>query len=179
MKEQTTGFVPLKPTSQEVRDFLEQEPAADWKRSLLFLLDRFPQIRDGKTEYLIEGGAAVALLGHPRGKAPKDIDLLTSRPDLPAAFQNSEKFDVKTVEHWFEERGLTYTPERGAFLLGSSETVQHEGVNVLVLSPVLLACSKLLEFRGRKPRLQDQNDVSFLGASPEDIHAAMERLGAL
>ncbi len=178
MKEKNDCFTPMQPASKKARAFIESEPTADWKRSLSFLLENFPQIKEEKIDYIIEGGAAISLLGHHRTNEPKDIDLIVARQDLADDFQNSEKFDAKTLKEWFAQRGLDFTRERGEFLLASSTIVQHEGKKVLVLNPNLLACSKLLEFRGRKPRIQDTEDLAFLGVSKEVVEETMKELGA-
>lgn len=172
-------FVPLQPASEKVRHFLENEPGADWRKGTRFLVENFPQMKDDKIEYLIEGSAAISLLGFKRSAEPNDIDLLVAQTVTEDAFRNSKLFDAKIVQQWFEDRHLDFREDRAEFLMRSFLPVPYEGKNVLVLNPTLLACSKLLEFRKRHPREQDQDDIRLLHISQNSIDDAMRRLGAL
>lgn len=92
-KKKGPDFVPHKP-SENVSKYLKENPSADWKQALNFVLDNYPQIVDAKLVWILEGGAAVYLLNPSRADTPDDVDIVTKSEQMAKDFTNTLTFNV-------------------------------------------------------------------------------------
>lgn len=164
----------------QVGNFIKENPSGYWRDYLMFLLNTFPQVQDGKIQYLIEGGAAVFLY-HPNSVrspfiVPHDIDVVCKSRQLRDQFYPPITFDFKTLQEWLELRGMQYSEGGGELLLNCFDEVIFEARKILVLSPVALALSKSLPFLGYQQRFKDVSDLKILGVPSTEINDLKKRI---
>lgn len=168
--------------SERVRKFLKENPEADWRICLNFLLDNWPQVVAGEVQYVIEGGTAVKLLFPQRGK-PADVDVISRSEEMEEEFQGaSKKLDVKRIEFWLAVRvwphNLRYfDSEKAEFLFTHTREVEFMGRELLVLNEIALAASKEMPYSGsRSKRPKDITDLELLRQDPLEVEKLINRI---
>ena len=165
---------------EPVRTFLLDHDYGKWKEYVNFLVDNFPQVQNGRVQYLIEGGAAIHLhMPNTRRDLfmkPHDIDVVCRSKELKNQFWPPITFDLKTVEEWFEFRSIKHTDERANILLSSSTSLVCGSREVLVLNKAALSLSKKLPFLGFRQRLKDTMDIKALEVPDEEIRTLRQKL---
>ena len=170
-------FAPVLP-SDEVMRFLAENPGANWEDSLMYFVDRYPQIEDTKVQWIVEGGAAVRLHNQTR-RTPNDIDIITRKSEVKDEFANAKGFDIKTVEDWFTLRGLDYTEEKGEILFSNVTTTELHGKQLLILNPPALVVSKTISTHRFAPqRPEDQADIDLLSANSQAVQSLIQSITA-
>lgn len=170
----------VKEPSSEVKRFLVENPIPDWRTSLVYVLDNWPQATAGRINYLVEGGVAIKLL-FPERSEPQDLDIVTQNPAIDTNFQGSKRFDVKTLQDWFAFRLPPYNrrafeTEPGRFLMDMHQAVYFEGRELLILNKLGLAVSKSLRWAGGEKREKDIQDLRFLNQDPQNIQGVIDRM---
>ncbi|MBI2028602.1 MAG: hypothetical protein HYT07_03245 [Candidatus Levybacteria bacterium] len=172
-------FINVEP-SEEVKRFLTENPNARWDQCLGYVLDHWPQVRDGKIDYLVEGGTALRLL-FPQRQDPADVDILTRSQQMNKHFRNSRKFDVKHITDWYASRLHPYNSnafdqEGGNFLFDMNQSVEFGNRKVLVLNSLGLAVSKTLRYLHRDLRKKDLRDLTLLNQDSTQIRQIIKKI---
>lgn len=162
--------------ADDVTQFLKEHPTADALTSLHFLLDYYPQRRDGEIQWLLDGGTVVHLL-HPDVRPQgHDLDMITKNSSISRPFVNSRYFDAKPIDIWCKAKGIALTDEVVQKVFGSPEEVSVEGRAVLTVPLDVLAASKLLPYFGQESRVKDLSDIQLLGLPEGRIQEIVHQL---
>ena len=178
MTDEIKPRISFPPPSERVIKFLEAHPKADWQDQIEFIADNFPQIKDGQLQWLLYGSAAIALLlPEQLARSPKDTDIVTWDKIMTREFINSRIFDVKTIQDWFQLRGLSFTPEKGKLLFDQNIAVPFRGKPLKVFNPLALIVSKSFPWFGQPDRReQDTSDINLLQVSPDQVKSFIAQL---
>ncbi len=166
------------PTSDKVKKFIQENPSANWRECLEFLIDGWPQLVGGSVQYLIEGGAAVKLL-FPERQEPEDIDVLTRNEDLKSQFQGNKKFGIKRLADWYVIKvrpfsHRSFDPSKAQFVFDHHERAEFNGRNVLILNRLGLSTAKSMHVL----RDKDVRDLILLNQDPAQVAAFAGRIRA-
>ncbi len=169
-------FGPIK-TTELMKEFFRENPEAKWDAALEFLLQRFPQIMDGKVQYLIDGGTAVHIL-HPEREDPLDVDILVRSDEFKVKFVNARVIDAKSIKDWCTDHGIPYNEEMDEKILSLYTEVDFHGQKVLIAKPDFLALSKSIPWRGKpQQRQKETDDLRLLSVSQETLEQLKTTLG--
>lgn len=176
VNEELFHLIPKPPPSEFVQRYIEDIPNRIWRDNLVFLIDNFPQTKNGQLQYIIEGGTGVKLL-RPQRVDPQDIDFITRSEELALQFSSAHGLDAKSVELWFKFRGarLLFTPQNVEKLFSLTQEVEFEGRRIHIFKPVVLAMSKDTR-KWFNPRQKDVDDIKLLGVSDEEIEEIIKQL---
>ncbi len=175
-KRKEPDFVPHKP-SENVTKFLKENPNADWKQALNFVLDNYPQVVKGELVWILEGGAAVYLLNTARADNPDDVDIVTKSEPMAKDFTNTLTFNVDTTDLWCRFRRLEPSDRITNLLFSHHSPVDFMGRKVEVLDSVALTASKTIPWQGFAPQRQkDKTDIVLLSAPQDEVKELVTEL---
>jgi len=168
-------FTPGLP-SDEVQRFLKENPVANWEESLVYLMDKYPQVKKEGVQWVVEGGAAVRL-HNPHRQTPNDVDIISMNFKMKEEFSNSKRFDIKTLQDWFNLRDLEYTQETGDLLLSNTQFIDFRGKPLLLLNPIALVVSKTIStHRHALHRPEDKVDIELLSVNPQLVSTLTQQI---
>lgn len=181
-------FIPTGP-SEQVLSFGHENPHADWKTSLAFLQEHFPQVVNGKVLWLPDGGTATKLhRPYSERHEPRDVDLITPSEDMTRKFggvinkgdkkdPRIEKFDVRATKYWLTARGFQFTSNIESRLMNAFDEVEFNGKPLLILKEDYVVMSKLRVFDKKGPRESDIADIRHFNIPFDKPKEAFKYLG--
>jgi hypothetical protein len=168
-------FIPQTP-AKHVKEWLRKNPEADWRDSINYVLDNYPQTRrDGRLNYLIEGGTAIHFL-YPERPEPADIDIISKSKRMKRDFNGVSKVDVKLVREWFQFRFIPFNAAVSGLLFSLKEEVEFEGRSIWILNAMGLSAAKTLPYLRIPPRSKDIEDMNFLDPENEKLMDLQQQL---
>ena len=178
------------PPSELAKAFVKENPHADPRTSLHFLGEHFPQVVNGKTQWLPEGSFA-RMVHRPhvvRRKPPKDLDIVCrdesmvralggviELEDMKADWQNP--IDARGSRYWFRARRYNFSKKQEDRLFEGYDEVVIDGIVYRIMKEDFVMMSKIQTFGGKGPREPDIEDVLSYGRPIEDAKRVFYSLG--